>query len=70
MKVKGICTKCNSSDILRIEGKAGPYGSGNNIMTGMTVFSAVLVHRYVCCKCGYSEKWIDKEDIQKLKERF
>jgi len=70
MKVKGICTKCNSSDILRIEGKAGPYGSGNNIMTGMTVFSAVLVHRYVCCKCGYSEEWIDKEDIQKLKERF
>lgn len=70
MKVKRICPKCNSSDILRIKGTAGAHGSGNNIMTGMTIFSAVLVHRYVCCKCGYSEEWIDKEDIQKLKERF
>ena len=39
-------------------------------MTGMTIFSAVLVHRYVCCGCGYSEEWIDKEDIRKPKERF
>ena len=65
-----VCPKCNGSDILRVEGKAGAYGSGNNIITGMTIFSAVLVHRYVCCNCGYSEEWIDKEDIKKLKERF
>lgn len=70
MKVKRICPKCSCNDILRVEGKAGAYGSGNNIMTGLTVFSAVLVHRYVCCSCGYSEEWIDKEDVQKLKERF
>lgn len=70
MKESRICPKCNGTDILRVEGKAGAYGSGNNIMTGMTIFSAVLVHRYVCCSCGYSEEWIDKEDIQTLKERF
>ena len=39
-------------------------------MTGMTIFSAVLVHRYVCCKCGYSEEWIDRKDIQTLKDKF
>lgn len=70
MKNKRICPKCNSADILFIPGKAGAYGSGNNIQTGMTVFSAVLVHRYVCCSCGYSEEWIDKDDIRKLKKKY
>ena len=70
MKNKRICPKCNSTDILLVPGKAGAYGSGNNIQTGMTIFSAVLVHRYVCCSCGYSEEWIDKEDIQKLNKKY
>ena len=70
MKNKRICPKCNSTDILLVPGKAGAYGSGNNIQTGMTIFSAVLVHRYICCTCGYSEEWIDKEDIQKLKKKY
>ena len=70
MKRIRVCPKCNGTDIIRIEGKSGAYGTGNNIQTCMTIFSAVLVHRYVCCDCGYSEEWIDKEDIHKLKERF
>ena len=70
MKNKRICPKCNSTDILLVPGKAGAYGSGNNIQTGMTIFSAVLVHRYICCSCGYSEEWIDKEDIQKLQKKY
>lgn len=70
MKTTGRCPKCSGTDILRVPGKAGAYGSGNNIITGMTVFSAVPVHRYVCCSCGYSEEWIDQNDLQKLRERF
>lgn len=70
MKTTGRCPKCSGTDILRVPGKAGAYGSGNNIITGMTVFSAVPVHRYVCCSCGFSEEWIDQNDLQKLKERF
>ena len=38
MKKSKICPKCNGTDILRVEGKAGTYGSCNNIMTGMTIF--------------------------------
>lgn len=68
MKKSSRCPKCGGTDILRIEGKAGAYGSGNNIITGFTIFSAVLVHRYVCSECGYSEEWIDREDIPKLKD--
>lgn len=70
VKTKCVCPKCNGTDILRIEGDARAYGAGNNIQVGWSNFSAILVNRYVCCDCGYSEEWIDKEDIQKLKKKF
>lgn len=70
MKNTRICPKCNSTDIIRIGGKAGAYGVGNNIQVGITNFSAVLVNRYLCCNCGYSEEWIDKEDLPKLKKKY
>lgn len=68
MKNTRTCPKCSSSDILRFDGYTGAYGSGNNMMTGNTVFSTVNVNRYVCCECGYTEEWIDKEDIEKVKK--
>ena len=67
MKNSEKCIKCGSNDIVRIDGYAGPYGVGNNIMVGKSIFSAVNVNRYICCKCGYSEEWIDKEDLDKVK---
>ena len=67
MKNTKTCPKCSSSDIVRIDGYAGPYGAGNNIMTKRTILSAVNVNRYICCNCGYTEEWIDKEDIEKVK---
>ena len=70
MKLKKICPKCNGREIIRVPGKAEAYGVGNNIQVGWSNFSAVLVHRYVCCGCGYSEEWIDKADIQRLKEKY
>lgn len=70
MKNSHKCPKCGGTDLLKIPGKAGPYGAGNNIQVGMTYFSAVLVDRYVCCSCGYSEEWINRGDIEKLKDKF
>ena len=70
MKNTNICPKCQSKDILYIPGNAGVYGSGNNIQVGWSNFSAVLVNRYVCCNCGYSEEWIDNKDISKLKKKY
>lgn len=67
MKSTKICPKCGSTDIVRIDGNAGAYGTGNNIMLGATIFSAVKVNRYICCSCGFTEEWIDKEDIDKIK---
>lgn len=67
MKHTKICPKCNSNDIIRVNGDVRAYGAGNNIMVGATIFSAINVNRYVCCTCGFSEEWIDKVDLEKLK---
>ena len=53
MKVTKTCPKCQSTNIIRIDGYAGAYGSGNNVLTGNTIFSAVNVNRYICCNCGF-----------------
>lgn len=67
MKNTRVCPKCQSNDIVRIDGNAGAYGSGNNIMLGGTIFSAVKVNRYICCSCGFTEEWIDRGDIDTVK---
>ena len=66
MKNSKRCPKCQSEDIIRIDGYSGPYGTGNNVMVGNTIFSSVNVNRYICCSCGFSEEWIDTEDIEKV----
>ncbi len=71
VKNSGTCTKCNQNKILRIEGKIGAYGVGNNIRFGLTIFNAVKVTRYLCTGCGFSEEWIDDPaSIAKLEEKF
>lgn len=68
MKNKKCCPKCGSFDIVIIDGYTGAYGSGNNIMVGATIFSTVNVNRYICCDCGFTEEWINREDIEKVKK--
>lgn len=68
MKNTKICPKCRSANIVRIDGYAGAYGSGNNVLTGASIFSAVNVNRYICGECGFTEEWIDKEDLDKVLE--
>ena len=70
MKNAGICPKCGGKNIIEVPGTARAYGAGNNIQLGLTNMSAVMVNRYVCCSCGYSEEWIDEGDIQKLKWKY
>ncbi len=68
MKHRNICPKCGSNNLLVVPGKAGAYGAGNNIPVGMTIFTYVLVDRYVCRNCGFSEEWIREEDITTLEK--
>lgn len=66
MKNTRICPKCNSTDIIRFDGTCEAYGVGNNIQIGLFQ-SPVLVNRYICCSCGFTEEWIDNEDLWELK---
>lgn len=70
MKYNKICPKCNSKDILRIHGTEGGYGVNNQIRLGFTNFSSVLIQRYVCMECGYSEEWIAKGDLEYLRDKL
>ena len=70
MKNSRTCPKCQSKDILRIEGQSGAHGAGNNIPVGWTTFSAVEVTRFLCLNCGFSEEWIEsKEDLKKIRDK-
>ena len=67
MKNSKGCPKCGGIDIVRFDGYTGAYGTGNNVMLGATIFSGVNVNRYVCLTCGYTEEWIDKKDLDRVK---
>ena len=71
VKSHQLCPKCHSTNIVRVPGKAGGFGSGNNISVGATILSAVLVTRYVCTSCGFVEEWVDQpEDLGELAAKF
>ena len=59
MKISKQCPKCKSTDICRIGA-----GGGNAYYLGL---KHVLPYRYICCKCGYTEEYIETaEDIMKI----
>lgn len=49
MKNTGVCPKCLSDSIVRIDGASGAANYRNFMYTGYTLFSAVSVNRYICC---------------------
>ena len=72
MKNSKMCPKCQSTDIICVPGNATGTGAGNNIIVGNTLFlKFVLVTRYLCGSCGFSEEWIDTpEDIAKIRQHY
>ena len=63
MKNTKICPKCQSSKIVRFDCHAGGHG-GNFVTTSFV--SAVTINRYICCRCGYVEEWIDVGDLEEI----
>ncbi|MBE6683457.1 MAG: hypothetical protein E7595_04800 [Ruminococcaceae bacterium] len=66
MKNTHICPKCQGSDIVFAKGEEQAYGIGNNVRAG--VFKQVITNRYICCTCGYSEEWLDLQDVPRVKK--
>lgn len=54
MKNTKICTKCQSTNVVRVDGYYGSHGGGNHVVTGF--LSAVNVNRYVCCDGSFWRK--------------
>ena len=72
MKNSGRCTKCGSIDIVRVPDNPRRYTSGNNIYTtSITLIGKIPVIRYVCCRCGYVENWVEKAgELDTIKRSF
>ncbi len=68
MKNTNICPKCQSTDILRINGEHSFDDVGNNIKIG--VFGQVIVNKYLCCNCGFTEEWVDNDALEKIKKKY
>ena len=70
MKNNNKCPKCGSSKIIIVPGKKVPPESGRVIMIGSTGLSSAIFDRYICSECGYSEEYFDKDNIDKLLNKF
>lgn len=68
MKNTGRCPKCSGTEIFRVDGNVGAYGTGNNMLLGRTVFSAIPVARYICMRCGFTEEWIDPDRLAEIRQ--
>lgn len=67
MKNSKKCPKCGSTEIIHVVGDGKIGNTSNCVSTGVTFLSAVYIHRYICCDCGFTEEWIDKRDINTVK---
>ena len=67
MKNTRKCPKCGGTDIRMVEGFVGGCGAGNNIVLGCTTLSAIKKNTYICCDCGYTEEWINRDDIENVR---
>lgn len=61
-----------SDNIVRFDGLRDTTAMSNVLLVKRSrnrlLVDVVCIHRYVCCNCGYTEEWIDKEDLQKVAE--
>lgn len=67
MRDTKVCPKCGSINIKRFD-RYHASGGLSYIYLRTSTASGVEVPFYVCSDCGYSESWIDKENLQKVKE--
>ena len=68
MKNNNKCPKCESDNIVVIKNDGHLDATfGNNIQTKSTILTGVVyVNRYIYHNCGYSEEWIDQNDIKTI----
>lgn len=70
MKNKGICPKCQSEEILIFENKekSSKYLPDSEVIGAFG--KRIYTSRYVCCNCGFTERYFEDEDLNKLKKKY
>jgi predicted nucleic-acid-binding Zn-ribbon protein len=67
-KNTGSCPKCHSSDVARVPAEPG---RGHALTGPPGVVTSVAMTRFVCCRCGYTEEWVEAaEDLAAVKRRY
>jgi transposase-like protein len=64
----GVCPKCKSESIL-VFTQDGKNKNADHEKLG-TLSGDILSTRYVCCNCGYTERYFDDANLEKLKKKF
>lgn len=68
MKNRGVCRKCKSRDIIRVDSSEG--GSGV-IFLSYGGLESIALTRFLCGSCGFTEEWLDNEEwLEKVKKRY
>jgi predicted nucleic-acid-binding Zn-ribbon protein len=68
MKQDNQCTRCGSSNLLRIPVVPG---DGPHIVIGDRLMHSIPVTQFVCSDCGYIENWVaDENELARLKEQY
>lgn len=70
MKHSKKCPKCAGSKIIKVEADPSKYRFAPQIAMGISIFSAISMPQYICGTCGYSEIWIDEEDLSRIAEKY
>ena len=71
MKKSGMCPKCGSKSLKSIKDIFHPHGGGN-ISWSKHMFiedknKTALLTFYICENCGFVEKYLDSNELNKVK---
>ncbi len=66
----GICPKCKSHDILVFEADSDKEGKVFDCEKLGVLGGKIYTSRYVCCNCGYTERYFEDVDLDKLRKKF
>lgn len=64
------CPKCGSADIV-VESKKSSISYNNYVTVKQNWAKFIMMSRYICLSCGYTEEWVDKvEDLIKIEKKL
>lgn len=66
----GVCPKCKSKDILVFESTEDEREKKLADFEKIGLLDKIYTKRYVCCNCGFSERYFDDKSLGKLKKKY